>query len=104
MGVNGANNKLFLLTSGLGGKGEDTITSEDFHRVSKKLSNKDEIVAIVDYSWIAQKLGRISNNTVGAVIKILIVLKGSGYHVIPVADSYQINNAKRIKNVQKNYV
>ena len=97
-------NTLFLVTTGVGGKGEDSITSEDLHHVSKKLSNKEETVAIVDYSWIAHKFGRISNDTVGAAMKILLVLKGIEYHVIPVADSCQINNAKRIRNVQKNYV
>ena len=98
MGVKSGTKTLFLITAGVGGKGEDTITSQDLHHVSKKFSGKDETVAIVDCSWIAQKFGRISNDAVGAVMKILLVLKGLGYRVIPVADSNQKNNAKRIRN------
>ena len=93
-----------MVTAGVGGKGEDTITSEYFHHVSKKLSNKDETVAIVDCSWIAHKFGRIWNDIVGAVMKILLVLKGLYYHVIPVSGSWQINNAKRIIIVWKKYI
>ena len=59
MGVESAANTLFLITAGVGGKREDTITSQDLHHMSKKLSSKDETVAIVDCSWIAQKFGRI---------------------------------------------
>ena len=87
MGVNGENNKLLLLTAGLGGKGEDTITSKDFHHVSKKLSNNDETVAIIDYSWIAQNLGRISSDTVGAVIKILFALDTMLFQLLILAKS-----------------
>ena len=98
MGVRSATKTLFLITVGVGGKGEDSITSQDLHHVSNKFSSKDETVAIVDCSWIAQKFGRISNDAVGAVMKILLVLKGLGYRVIPVAHSNQKNNAKRIRN------
>ena len=77
MGVNGASNTLFLVIAGVCGKGEDNIISEDLYHLSKKLSNKEEIVAIVDCSWIAQHFGRISNNTIGAVMKILLVLRYS---------------------------
>ena len=95
MGVKGENNTLFLITADTGGKREEIITSQDLHHVSKKFSNKDETVAIVNCSWIAKNSGRTSNDAVGAVMKILLVLKGLGYHVIPVAGAYQKNDAKK---------
>lgn len=87
MGVKGAINTLYLFSAGEGEKGENTITSQDLHHISKKLGGKDETVAVVDCSWIAQNFGRMSNNAVGAVTNILLVLKGLGYHVVPVVYS-----------------
>ena len=98
MGVKEASNTLHLITTGSGDRGENTITLWDLHHVTKKLSSKDGTVAIVNCSWIAQKFGRILNDAVGLVIKISLVLKGLGYHIVLVVDFYQQNNAKKIGN------
>ena len=69
--------------------------------MSKKFCNENEKVVVVDCCWVAHVFCRI-NDAVEAAMKMLLLLKGLGHYAIPVANSNQNKDAKRIWNEKKN--